>query len=44
MPNITKLFEQNDAGFKRYMGIHKTTFEKMLEAMQEHEALIVSSK
>ena len=38
MPNIAKLLEQSDAGFKRYTGIHKATFEKMLEAMQEHEA------
>ena len=38
MPNIAKLLEQNDAGFKRYTGIHKATFEQMLEAMQEHEA------
>ena len=25
MPNIAKLLEQNDAGFKRYTGIHKAT-------------------
>ena len=38
MPNIDKLLEQNDAGFKRYTGIHKATFNSMLEAMQQYEA------
>ncbi|WP_321155844.1 transposase family protein [Psychrobacter sp. LV10R520-6] len=38
MPNINKLIEQSDSGFKRYTGIHKTTFKAMLEAMQQHEA------
>ncbi|SNT70150.1 helix-turn-helix domain-containing protein [Psychrobacter sp. LV10R520-6] len=38
MPDINKLLEQNDAGFKRYTGIRKTTFKAMLEAMQQHEA------
>ena len=38
MPNIDKLLEQNDAGFKRYTGIHKATFNGMLEAMQQYEA------
>lgn len=38
MPNIAKLLEQNDAGFKSYTGIHKAIFEQMLEAMQEPEA------
>ena len=38
MPNITKLLKQSDAGFKRYTGIHKATFNAMLEAMQQHEA------
>lgn len=38
MPNIDKLLEQNDAGFKRYTGIHKSTFNGMLEAMQQYEA------
>ena len=37
MPNIDKLLEQNNAGFKRYTGIHKATFYEMLEAMQQHE-------
>lgn len=37
MPNIDKILEQNDAGFKRYTGIRKTTFKAMLAAMQEHE-------
>lgn len=37
MPNIAKLLEQNDAGFKCYTGIHKATFKQMLKAMQEHE-------
>ncbi|PKG34200.1 transposase family protein [Psychrobacter sp. Sarcosine-3u-12] len=37
MPNIAKLLNQNDAGFKHYTGIHKATFEQMLDAMQEHE-------
>ena len=37
MPNIDKLLKQNDAGFKRYTGIHKATFHEMLDAMQEHE-------
>ena len=38
MPNIDKLLKQNDAGFKRYTGIHKATFHEMLNAMQQHEA------
>ncbi len=38
MPNIDKLLEQNDAGFKRYTGIHKATFHEMLDAMQQYEA------
>ena len=38
MPNIDKLLKKNDAGFKRYTGIHKATFYDMLEAMQKHEA------
>ena len=38
MPNIDKLLKQNDAGFKRYTGIHKATFYDMLEAMQQFEA------
>ena len=38
MPNIIKLLKQSDAGFKRYTGIHKVTFQAMLEAMQDHEA------
>ena len=38
MPNIDKLLKQNDAGFKRYTGIHKATFHEMLDAMQQHEA------
>ena len=38
MPNIDKLLEQDDAGFKRYTGIHKSTFNGMLEAMQQYEA------
>lgn len=38
MPNITKLLKQSDAGFKRYTGIQKATFNAMLEAMQQHEA------
>ena len=38
MPNIDKLLGQNDAGFKRYTGIHKATFNGMLEAMQQYEA------
>jgi len=38
MPNIDKLLKQSDAGFKRYTGIHKTTFYEMLDALQQHEA------
>ena len=38
MPNIDKLLKQNDTGFKRYTGIHKTTFHEMLNALQQHEA------
>lgn len=38
MPNIAKLLKQSGTVFKRYTGIHKATFEQMLEAMQEHEA------
>ena len=38
MPNIDKLLKQNNAGFKRYTGIHKATFRKMLNAMKQHEA------
>ena len=38
MSNIDKLLEQNDAGFKRYTGIHKATFNEMLDAMQQYEA------
>ena len=37
MPDITKLLEQSDAGFKRYTGIQKATFRTMVEAMQQHE-------
>ena len=37
MPNIDKLLEKNNAGFKRYTGIHKATFYEMLETMQQHE-------
>lgn len=37
MPAINKVLEQGDAGFKRYAGIHKTTFKAMLEVMQQHE-------
>lgn len=38
MPNIDKLLKQNNAGFKLYTGIHKATFHKMLDTMQQHEA------
>ncbi len=38
MPNIDKLLKQNNAGFKRYTGIHKATFYEMLNAMQQYEA------
>lgn len=38
MPDINRLLEQSDAGFKRYTGIQKTTFKAMLEAMQKYEA------
>lgn len=38
MLNIEKLLKQSDAGFKRYTGIHKATFEEMLEAIHQHEA------
>ncbi|WP_182407291.1 transposase family protein [Psychrobacter sp. GP33] len=38
MPNIHKLLAQDNAGFKRYTGIHKATFHEMLDAMQQHEA------
>ena len=38
MPNIDKLLEQNNAGFKRYTGIHKATFREMLATMQQYEA------
>ena len=38
MSNITKLLKQSDAGFKRYTGIRKATFQAMLEAMQDHES------
>jgi hypothetical protein len=38
MPNKAKILKQSDAGFKRYTGIHKATFNEMLEAMQQHEA------
>ena len=38
MPNIHKLLEQDNAGFKRYTGIYKATFREMLAAMQQHEA------
>ena len=34
MPNIDKLLEQSNAGFKRYTGIHKATFYEMLAAMK----------
>ena len=37
MPNIDKLLKQNNAGFKRYTGIHKANFHEVLHAMQ-HEA------
>jgi len=37
MPNIDKPLEQNNAGFKRYTGIHKATFYEMLEVMQQHD-------
>ena len=38
MPNIDKLLEQDNAGFKRYTGIHKATIYEILNAMQQHEA------
>jgi len=38
MPNKAKILKQSEAGFKRYTGIHKATFNEMLEAMQQHEA------
>ena len=38
MVNITKLLEQNDAGFKRYTEIRKATFNRILEAMRDYEA------
>lgn len=38
MPDIDNLLKQSEAGFKRYTGIHKTTFYEMREAMQQHEA------
>ena len=38
MPNIHKLLEQDNAGFKPYTGIHKATSHEMLDAMQQHEA------
>jgi hypothetical protein len=38
MPDINKLLAQSDAGFKRYTGIQRTTFNAMLAAMQQHEA------
>ena len=38
MLNITKLLEQSEAGFKRYTGLRKATFQSMLEAMQDYEA------
>lgn len=38
MPDIKKLREQSEAGFKRYTVIQKTTFKAMLEAIQEHGA------
>jgi len=38
MPDINKILEQNDSGFKRYTGIRKTTFNAMLEAMRQYEA------
>lgn len=38
MPNIDKLLKQNDAGFKRYTGIHKKTFYEMLDSLEQHEA------
>ena len=33
MPDIAKLLEQNNAGFKRYTGIQKANSEQMLEAI-----------
>ena len=38
MPDIDNLLKQSESGFKRYTGIHKTTFYEMQEAMQQHEA------
>lgn len=38
MQNIDKLLKQNNAGFKRYTGIHKAIFCEMLNVMQQHEA------
>ena len=38
MPNIDKLLKPSAAGFKRYTGIHKSTFYNMHDAIQEHEA------
>ena len=37
MLDIDKLLKQNNAGFKRYTGIHKETFYEMLNAMQRME-------
>lgn len=31
MPNVNKLLAQSKAGFKHYTGIHKATFDQMLE-------------
>ena len=38
MPNIDNLLKQDNAGFKRYTGIHKATFHEMLDALQRNEA------
>jgi len=40
MPNIDKLLKQNNAGFKRYTGIHKGTFYEMLNVMQQQRGLV----
>jgi len=40
MPNIEKLLKQNDAGFKRYTGIHKATFYEMLNALQYSQSYL----
>ena len=37
MPDIDKLLKQNNAGFKRYTGTHKTTFHEMLDCLEQHQ-------